>query len=351
MKIAVFLPSWLGDFVMATPMLRAIRRHFGPQARIVGIMRPYLAEVLGGTDWLDEQWHFNPRADQPKHRHRAIIYRMRHVQFDMAVLAPNSLRAAIIAWLGGTTQRIGYARYGRGPLLTRKLDSPRAHGRMVDYPMVDYYLKLASAAGCPPEPPRLELATLPEDERSADTIWRNLDLRTDGRVIALNSSGAYGSAKLWPAAYFAELAQRIVDRLDHDVLITCGPKERDVAREIVQLADRPRVFSMADQPLGLGTAKACIRRTRLMVSSDSGPRHVAAAFGKPVITLYGPMLPIWSENPTVHAVNLLLDLECIGCQNRVCPLGHHRCMRGITVDMVFAEVIKLAEQKQSAFAA
>lgn len=351
MNIAIFLPNWLGDLVMATPMLRAIRRHFGPQARIVGIMRPYLAEVLNGTDWLDEQWYFNPRAEQRKHRHRAIIGQMREAQFDLAVLAPNSLRAAVVAWLGGARERVGYARYARGPLLTRKLQSPRAHGRMVDYPMVDYYLKLAEAVGCPPESPQLELATLAEDEYSAERVWRDLGLRTDGRVIALNSSGAFGAAKLWPTEYFGELAQRIVDQLDHDVLVMCGPKEREIAQEVVERADRSRVFSMADQPLGLGTAKACVARTRLMVSTDSGPRHMAAAMGKPVITLFGPMLPIWSENPTVQAVNLMLPLNCIGCQNRVCPLGHHRCMRDLSVDMVFAEVAKLAEESRSACAA
>jgi heptosyltransferase-2 len=103
------------------------------------------------------------------------------------------------------------------------------------------------------------------------------------------------------------------------------------------------VFSLADQPLDFGTTKACVRRGRLMVSTDSGPRHMAAALGRPVITLFGPMLPVWSENPTVRSVNLCLDLECIGCGKRVCPLGHHRCMKGITPDMVYAEVVKLAE--------
>ena len=351
MKIAVFLPNWLGDLVMATPMLRSVRNHFGPQARIVGIMRPYLAEVLGGTAWIDEQWYFNPGAEQRKLRHRAVVNRLRREQFDLALLLPNSLRTAVIAWLGGVKQRIGYARYGRGSLLTCKLDSPRAHGRMVDYPMVDYYLKVAAAAGCGPESPRLQLGTVEADERSANAVWRNLGLRTDGRVIALNSSGAYGAAKLWPMEYFAELAQRVVDELGHDVLVFCGPKERDIARDIVACADRSRVFSMADQPLGIGTAKACIRRTRMMVSTDSGPRHVAAAFGKPVVTMYGPMLPIWSRNPTVQAVDLLLDLECVGCQNRVCPLGHHRCMRDLSVDKVFHEVARLIGENREVCAA
>ncbi|NUQ63936.1 MAG: lipopolysaccharide heptosyltransferase II [Pirellulales bacterium] len=351
MKIAVFLPNWLGDLVMATPMLRAVRRHFGPETRIVGIMRPYLAEVLSGTDWLDEQWYFNPHAEQRRLRHLAVVQRLRREEFDLALLLPNSLRTAVVAWLGGVKERIGYARYGRGPLLTRKLDSPRAHGRMIDYPMVDYYLKLGAAAGCAPESPRLELATIEADERSADAVWENLGLRTDGRVVIFNSSGAYGAAKLWPMEHFGELARRVVDELDHDVLVMCGPKERDLARDIVRLSDRPRVFSMADQPMGIGTAKACIRRGRLAVSTDSGPRHVAAAFGKPVITMYGPMLPIWSQNPTVHAVDLLLDLECVGCQNRVCPLGHHRCMQDISVDQVYAEVARLVGECRAACAA
>ena len=193
-------------------------------------------------------------------------------------------------------------------------------------PMVTSYLELAYALGCGDESPRLELATVEADERSADQVFGRLGLAGNGRVVALNSSGAYGAAKLWPVEYFGQLARRIVDELDHDVLVTCGPKERDMARRIVGLAGSARVLSMADQPMDLGTAKACIRRCGLMVSTDSGPRHVAAALGLPVITLFGPMLPIWSENPTQQAVNLILDLDCIGCQQRVCPLKHHRCM-------------------------
>ena len=95
--------------------------------------------------------------------------------------------------------------------------------------------------------------------------------------------------------------------------------------------------------MDLGTAKACIHRCRLMVSTDSGPRHVAAAFGLPVVTMFGPMLPIWSENPTQQAANLLLDLDCIGCHKRVCPLGHHRCMRELTVETVFAAAKRCLE--------
>lgn len=108
---------------------------------------------------------------------------------------------------------------------------------------------------------------------------------------------------------------------------------------------------MAEQPMDLGTAKACIGRGRLMVSTDSGPRHVAAALGKPVVTLFGPIMPIWSENPTVRATNLQLDLDCIGCRKRTCPLGHHRCMRELSVGTVFKEVVAMIEEDRSSRAA
>ena len=101
MKIAIFLPNWLGDLVMATPTLRAMRRHFGPQAHLVGILRPYLADVLAGTGWLDQQWFFDPRAlDRGLHAW-AVARRMRRERFAIAVLLPNSFHAALVAWLGG----------------------------------------------------------------------------------------------------------------------------------------------------------------------------------------------------------------------------------------------------------
>jgi len=393
MKLGIFLPNWLGDLVMATPALRAIRRHFGPQARIVGILRPKLAELLAGTNWLDEQWPFDPRGHQPQWRRWALIRRMRQEQFDTVLLLTNSLDTALLAWLGGVRQRIGYVRYGRGPLLTGKLYPRRDGRRIVPAPMVESYLALAEAiAGkgdsphlpdttvgqtfvsalemspnmadknvCPPRfaqmgtvpffrPPfsrRLELATTAAEEELGERIWRDLGLRADGRVIGLNCSGAYGAAKRWPLEHCGALAQRIAAELDHDVLVLCGPGEGEAAREIVGHAQSRRVFSLADQPLGLAATKACLRRSRLLVSTDSGPRHIAAAFDKPVITLLGPTLPAWIDNPTVRGAFVRLDLDCLGCAKRVCPLGHHRCMKELSPEMVLRAVSTVLEQEES----
>jgi heptosyltransferase-2 len=302
-------------------------------------MRPYLKEVLAGTDWFDSQWYFNPDRILSENGHLAVLQRIRAARFDMMILMPNSPRSALLAWLGSAKERVGYARNFRGPLLTCPVYMPRAQGHKVVEPTVDYYLRLAEAVGCPPESQRLELKTTPAEELSADEVFSSLGLRRDGRIVTLNCSGAYGGAKLWPIEYFAELARRVAGELDHDVLVMCGPGEVETAKEIVRLAESRRVFSMAEQPLGIGTAKACIRRSRLMVSTDSGPRHVAAALGCSVITVYGPVLPVWGRNPTVDAVDIYLeDLPCIGCGRRTCPLGHHKCMRGLSVDRVFQEV-------------
>lgn len=114
-------------------------------------------------------------------------------------------------------------------------------------------------------------------------------------------------------------------------------------REIVGHAASPRVFSLADQPLGLAATKACLRRSRLLISTDSGPRHVAAAFDRPVVTLLGPTLPVWIENPTVRGEFVRVPLDCLGCAKRTCPLGHHRCMKELSPEMVFDAVVGVME--------
>jgi heptosyltransferase II len=202
---------------------------------------------------------------------------------------------------------------------------------------------LARSLGCGPESPRLELAATETEQGLARRIWRALGLRTDGRVIAMNSHGAYGTAKVWPPEHCGVLARRIAGELDYDVLVLCGPTERQAARDIVGYASCSRVFSLADQPVGLSVTKACLTRSRLLVSTDSGPRHIAAALGCPVITLLGPTSPVWIENPTVQGSMVRTELDCLACGRRTCPLRHHRCMRELSPERVFGEVACLLD--------
>lgn len=353
MKIALFLPNWLGDLVMATPAIRAVREQMGRNAQIVGIVHPNLEGLLAGTAWLDEQWPFDPRAGESAVGHWSLLRRIREARPDMVVMLTNSLRPALLSWLAGVPQRVGYDRSGRGRLLTTRVPVRRHHGRIVPLPMVDYYLQLAEAIGCPGRSRQLELALTDADRQSARQIWEKLGLRGDGRVIALNSSGAYGAAKLWPPEHFAQLARRVVDELDHDVLVICGPGEhlRQIARRIARLAGSDRVFSLAEQRLGLSTSKGCLARCRLAVSTDSGPRHLAAALGKPVITLLGPTLAVWIDNPTVVGTFVHTKLDCLGCGRRVCPLEHHRCMEELSPETVYREVARTLNENSSVSAA
>jgi heptosyltransferase-2 len=156
----------------------------------------------------------------------------------------------------------------------------------------------------------------------------------------LNSGGAYGAAKHWPAEHFAELARRIVRSGEFSVLVNCVPAERKIAETITHLAADPRVVSLAHcEHLPIGLTKACVRRSRLIVSTDSGPRFFAIAFGKPVITLFGPTDPAATRTYYEHEICLSVGLECQPCMARTCPLGHHRCLRDLSVDTVYAAVL------------
>ncbi len=257
----------------------------------------------------------------------------------MAVILPNSIRYAWVARLSGIPRRIGYARHGREVLLTDSLSEPRdAAGRRLPTPIVESYLRLARHLGCPTDSVRLELATTSDDEAAADRAWSDLAIDALRPVVCLSTGGAFGPAKSWPAEHFAALARGLADLGGASVLVICGPAEREAAREIVALSNHRRVVSLAELPLGLGLSKACVRRAALLVTTDSGPRHFAAAFNTPVITLFGPTHIAWTRTYHPRARHLFLPVPCGPCQRGTCPEGHHRCMRELAPE----RVLKLA---------
>jgi heptosyltransferase-2 len=348
--VAVVLPGWVGDVVMATPALRALRRHFAA-ARLIGVAKPYVAGVLEGADWFDHVF-----SDHGDLRGLAsVALRLRRLRVDLAVLLPNSFRSALLAWLGGCRRRIGYARYGRTPLLTDALQPLRDRdGRLTPSPVVDAYNLLAERAGCPPPGHRLELRTTPADEAAADAVWRQAGLDDYREVVCLNPGAAFGAAKHWPAVYFATLARDLAVRRRCGVLVLCGPAERDLARQLVTQARHPSVHALSDltapaRPdapgLSLGLSKALVRRADLLVTTDSGPRHFAAAFDRPVVTLFGPTFIAWTETYHPRAVHLQKQVDCGPCQRRVCPLDH-RCMTRLTPAEAFAAVERLLPRGQ-----
>jgi heptosyltransferase II len=341
MNLVVFCPNMIGDTVMATPTFRALRRQF-PGARMTAVIRPHVAPILSGTPWFDEMILSHHRSARRDQRTAAVVKRLRRGRHDVAVLLPNSFRVAWLAWLAAIPRRIGYLRYGRGVLLTDGLPPPRdSAGKLHPTPIVEYYLALARVLGCRSDSLQLELVTTPDDEAAADRAWINLGLPEDEPVVCLNTGGAFGPAKNWPSSSFAALARRLANEARVSVLLLCGPAERDAAREIVSLADHPRVVGLAGEELSLGLSKACVRRAALLVTTDSGPRHFAAAFQTPVITLFGPTHIAWTRTYHPQALHLFHPVPCGPCQRPVCPEGHHRCMRELTPEQVYQAALRM----------
>jgi heptosyltransferase-2 len=257
------------------------------------------------------------------------VRRLRVEPPDAAVLFPNSFRAAALAKLGGCRTLVGFARYGRDFLLTKRLYPDRgADGRPKPVPVIDDYNRIVQLLGVPDPGRRMALFTTPLDETAADEAWLKRRLGRFRTVVGLNPGGAFGAAKHWPTAHFAELARLLADR-GCGVVALCGPGERETANEIAKRADRPTVVSLGDGPLSLGLTKAMVRRLNLLVTTDSGPRHFAAAFGVPVVTLFGPTHIGWTETYFDRAVHLQKPVPCGPCQLRTCPLDH-RCMTTLT---------------------
>jgi heptosyltransferase-2 len=340
MKIAVFCPNLIGDTVMATPTFRALRQGF-PDETIVGVIKPKVAPTLEGSPWFDDWIFFDPKSTNRLHRTTAVIRRLRAEAFQLAVLLPNTFRSAWVAWMGNIATRVGYARHARGLLLSHRLHEPRQAGRRIPTPIVESYLRLARQIGRRADSLRIELFTTAQDEAAAEAAFHTLGLTEGRRVVCLNTGGAFGPAKSWPTPYFAELARRLAEHADVSILVLCGPDEREPAREIARVADCPRVTSLADQPLSIGLSKACVRRSALLITTDSGPRHFAAAFNTPVITLFGPTHIAWTRTYHPQAWHILHRVPCGPCQKRVCPEGHHRCMRELSPESVFRAALRV----------
>jgi heptosyltransferase-2 len=345
MNVVIFLPNWIGDAVMATPALRALREHFA-DARLVGVMKPYVAGLLEGAPWLDQQILLDNHGPWSQ-RWPSVARQLRRERPALALLFPNTFRAALAAWLGRCRRRIGYRRYGRGMLLTDRLEPVRdTDGRLVPSPIITAYNRLAEAAGCAAPGHRMELFTTPRDEAAADKVWLEGRFARYPDVVCLNPGAAFGVAKHWSTEHFALLAQDLVDRRGSGVLVLCGPAERELAGQIASLARRPGIHTLADQPLSLGLTKACVRRADLLITTDSGPRHFAAAFDRPVVTLFGPTHIPWTETYYRKAIHLQKQVPCGPCQLRVCPLDH-RCMTMLTPSEVFAAATRLLTQYSS----
>ncbi len=329
-KIAVIMPSWVGDAVMATPTLRALARRLNSNDELIGVMQPNISEVLRGNSFLSQEIIYRKRklTDRLK-----LAIQLRSHRPTTVLLLTNSLWTAAAARLSGAKRTLGYARDGRGWLLSDSMPALRREdGKFAAVPAIDYYLQLAERLGCDIEDRRMELAVERQDRDQADDLFARIGFDSRNTTIVINSSGVWGAAKVWPADHVEQLARRIVDNHHWQVLLHCGPSEREAADAVASRIAHPRVQSMGRaKTLPLGLTKAVMERASVVVSTDSGPRHIAVALNKPVVGLFGPTDPAWTRTYNVTETEIGLQLACRGCWKKSCPLGHNRCMQDLGV--------------------
>jgi heptosyltransferase-2 len=349
-KILVVQPSWVGDAVMATPTLRAIRSLY-PQAEISYLLRRYVKPIYNGMPWADQLITYrtgrtNGRAG--KGRVFDLAARLRVAQFDLAILLPNSFKSALVCKMAGIPHVAGYDRDGRGFLLSDKLlPGVKEHRKFIPSPIVKYYMGLAHYLGSQEREMNLELFVTDAERREADEVLARCGVDGGERPasrgapprIILNPGAQYGAAKCWLPEYFAQLADRLIDERNATVLISASPKERKIVDAISrQMKHAPIDLQRAGQ--SLGSLKEIIRRCDLMVTNDTGPRHIAAAFGVPVVTIFGPTHPEWTEINFALERKVAVKVFCGPCQKKNCPLDH-RCMTLLTPAMVFDRATEL----------
>lgn len=345
MEIGLFLPNWIGDAVMATPALRAIRRRFEGE-RIVAVGKPVLADLFAGNDFFDAFVPFKKRAKSTDPAANFWTLRRRlGGRLDLAILFPNSFSIAALAGMTGARRRVGYARDGRGWLLTDRLAAPRAKGKWLPIPAIDYYLGLATAVGAESDDREMSLALTEAERKLPETLLSRVGFRSRVPLVLINNAAATAPSKVWPDEHAAEFARKIVRERDCRVLFHCGPGEREATNALVEGIGDVRIASMgfaADLPIGL--TKALIERADLVVTTDSGPRHIAVALKRPTISIFGSTDPSWTSNDAGIETYAEVDLACRPCWKSKCPLSHHDCLTQLSPERVVAQAKRVLDE-------
>ena len=323
-RIFVRLPNWLGDGLLARPLLAALAR-MSPRPELRTIGPAALLELLtsGGEAGEGHVW---PAAPEERHRLQATLRAWRP---DVALVLPPSFSSAWFAWNTGARERIGYAHEARSPLLTRALRRPPRGDRHLS----EEYEALGHEVGTPRGSSALPDLAVPEAGhlRAAAALER-VGI-TGGTPFAVLGPGAiYGPAKRWPAERFAQLGDRLA--ASGLRVIVCGTRSERPTCEAAGAGRHPVLAGETDLP----TQAALCARSRVTVCNDSGLAHLAAAVGAPTVALFGSTSSAWTA-PLGSRVRIVQHPPvCSPCFQRTCRIGTV-CLTAIEV----AEVQRACE--------
>jgi heptosyltransferase-2 len=328
-SLLVRATNWLGDAVMTTPALAAVREGF-PDARIVLLARPLVAELFRHHPDVDEVMVY----ERPG-RHEGALGRLRLAgevrrrRFDGALLLQNAFDAALIAFLGRIPERAGYPTDGRRFLLTLPVPLTPA---ILERHEVEYYLCLLDGLGIPrPVPVSLKLGVTNQERETMVTRLASLGIERGAPIVAINPGATYGSAKRWYPDRFAAVADALSAEWGARVVVVGSAAEAPLAGEIEAATRNPPV-NLAGKTT-VRELMALLSLSSFLVTNDSGPMHIGAALGVPLVAIFGPTdwrrTSPWSERAKVVRV----EIDCSPCRLRVCDRGHE-CMLGVTPGMV-----------------
>jgi heptosyltransferase II len=347
-KILVRATNWLGDAVMSLPAIRAVSETF-PNARLVVVARPWVADLYARESAIDEVMLYQPRAWGDR---RKFAARLRREGFDCAILFQNAFDAALMAWMAGIPARVGYRCDGRGCLLTTSVPVPEPG----DIPRHErfYYLEMLRRAKLIDDEQyfRAGIADIQLEgitEAQASGARHVAAMGIDGEVIGISPGAAYGNAKRWLPERFAETGAAICARLVNaglrpGVLVFGSAAERPLCAEVAAGIERAgmQTRNLAGETSlreFIDLAAIC----RLFLTNDSGAMHVASALSVPTVAIFGATDDTTTGPAGPFARVVREHVECSPCLLRECPIDH-RCMTRVSVEAVAGAAIPLWEE-------
>lgn len=304
--LLIRLPNPVGDVVMTTPLLRSLRDGL-PATRLIVAGKPHFEDLLAGLDSFDQY------LGLPDEGLRAQARALRSVQADAALLLPNSWSSALAARLARIPTRMGRRSQGRGALLSVRLPSVGPAR-----PMTRVYLEMLAALRLP--------VPLPGHEPPAEL---RLDAPTDGPWLGVAPGAAFGPSKSYPLDQLVPAVVGICKQTGLQPRLIGAPSEQELLASTAAALASAGLQPDLPPPAGLGVAKQRIASCRLLITMDSGARHIAAALGVPQVAIYGPTHPEWSAHALAQTTVLRREeLDCLNCHEKICPIDH-RCMTRI----------------------
>lgn len=334
-KILIRSVNWIGDAVMTTPAIAVIREQF-PNAEITILANELVSRLFLHHPGIDNIITFYRHG-----KHSGVAGRIRLAKelrsraFDLAVIFPNSFDSALVPWLAGIPARIGKCSDGRTLLLNGRYDAAQKPAVCHE---VDYYLHLLQFFGISGSKTPLHLFTTPEEESRAAALLTEQGIQADDFLLGINPGASYGSAKRWYPDRFAQVASQLSAKWSAKIVIFGGPGETAIAADIEKRLEGTAV-NFAGKT-SVRELMALIKRCNFLITNDSGPMHIAAAFDVPLVAIFGSTDHTGTSPYSSKAVVVRSAVECAPCKLRECPTDH-RCMLAVSVDDVVTESVRL----------